>query len=103
MQPGDGDDGRTLSAPVLVAEILSPSNQAETWYNVWAYTSIPTVQEILVLHGTSIGADLLRRAADGTWPSVPTAVTSGDLVLDGIGFRAPLASIYRTTRLRAGG
>jgi Uma2 family endonuclease len=100
---GDGDDGRTLSDPVLVIEILSPSNQPETWYNVWAYTSIPTVQEILVLHSTSIGADLLRRDADGTWPSVPAAVTSGDLVLDSIGFRASLASIYRTTRLRAGG
>jgi Uma2 family endonuclease len=101
--PGDGDDGRILSYPVLVIEILSPSNQPETWYNVWAYTSIPAVQEILVLHSTGIGADLLRRDADGTWPSVPAAVASGDLVLDSIGFRAPLASIYRITRLRAGG
>ena len=39
----------TLPDPVLVIEILSPSNQAKTWTNVRAYTSILSVQEILVL------------------------------------------------------
>jgi Uma2 family endonuclease len=48
-----------LTDPVLLIEILSPSNQAETWANVWAYTTIPSVQEILVLKTASIGAELL--------------------------------------------
>ena len=26
--------------PVLLVEILSPSNPAETWFNVWAYTTL---------------------------------------------------------------
>jgi Uma2 family endonuclease len=43
----------TLADPVLLIEILSPNNQAKTWTNVWAYTSIPSVQEILVLRGRS--------------------------------------------------
>lgn len=43
----------TLTDPVLVAEILSPSNQSETWDNVLAYATIPTVQEILVLRWSS--------------------------------------------------
>ena len=30
--------------PVLLIEILSPSNQAETWANVWSYTTIPSVR-----------------------------------------------------------
>lgn len=55
-----------LSDPVLILDILSPSNEAETWANVWAYTTIPSVQEILVLRAASIGADLLRRGSDGT-------------------------------------
>jgi len=38
-----------LSNPVLIVEILSPSNQAEAWSNVWTYTTIPSVQEILGL------------------------------------------------------
>lgn len=96
--PGDGDEEGTISAPVLIIEILSRSNQAETWKNVWAYTSIPWVQEILVLHSTHIGAELLRRGPDGAWPAGPSAVESG-FVLDSIGCRIPLADIYRTTRL----
>ena len=51
-----------LTDPVLLIEILSPSNQAKTWTNIWAYTSFPSVQEILVLRADRIGAELLRRS-----------------------------------------
>ncbi len=95
----DEDDTGVLGAPVLVIEILSPSNRAETWANVWTYTTIPSVTEILVLHAAEIRADLLRRAADGSWPETPQAITEGDLRLDRIGFHAPLRALYRTTRL----
>jgi Uma2 family endonuclease len=90
----------TITDPVLIIEILSPTNQAETWTNVWAYTTIPSVKEILVLHTAAIGADLLRRNPDGTWPERPITLGPGeDLVLDSIGFRAPLTTAYATTRL----
>src|ERR671933_996226 len=36
-----------LPDPVLLVEILSPGNDRETWENVWAYSTIPSVQEIL--------------------------------------------------------
>lgn len=91
-----------LADPVLVIEILSPSNQAETWANVWAYASIPSVREILVVRTASVGAAVLRRLADGTWPETPESVEAGELVLESVGFRAPLAALYRTTRLAAG-
>jgi len=90
----------TLEDPVLIIEILSPSNQAETWANVWAYITIPSVREILVLSSLTIRADILRRRADSTWPEEPEMIVHGDLVLESIGFRAPLSDIYRTTRLR---
>ncbi len=89
----------TLSDPVLLIEILSPSNRAETWSNVWTYTTIPSVQEILVVRSDAIGADLLRRLPDGNWPERPITITDGDLVLESIGFSVPLAALYRTTRL----
>jgi len=79
-----------LTDPVLIVEILSPGNQAETWANVWAYTTIPSVLEILVLRTVSIGADLLRRSPDGSWPREP----------ESIGLRTSLVDIYRSTRLR---
>lgn len=45
-------------------------------------------------------ADILRRATDGSWPTAPDVVTEGDVVLDSIGFRAPIAALYRTAGLR---
>jgi hypothetical protein len=89
----------------LIVEILSPSNVAETWANVWAYTTIPSVREIVVLRTVSIGAELLRRRPEGSWPSTPEAIEAGDLILESIGFQAPLTALYRTTRLarRPGG
>lgn len=88
---------RHLADPVLIVEILSPSNQAETWANVWTYTTIPSVREILVLHAVTMRAELLRRDPAGNWPPEPALVTEGqDLLLDSIGFAAPLAALYRT-------
>ncbi|MBV9251516.1 MAG: Uma2 family endonuclease, partial [Acetobacteraceae bacterium] len=83
--------------PVLLIEILSPSNQAETWANVWAHTTIPSVQEIVVIRSATIGAELLRRKDDGSWPDRPASVIGGELVLDSVGFRLPLEDLYRTT------
>jgi len=93
-------EGAWLTSPVLVAEILSPSNRRETWTNVWAYTTIPSLQEILVLGSEDIWAKVLRRTPDGAWPLEPETVMDGDLVLDSIGLRTDLADLYRDTRLR---
>ncbi|MBV8093257.1 MAG: Uma2 family endonuclease [Acetobacteraceae bacterium] len=88
-----------LPEPVLLIEVLSPSNQAKTWRNIWTYTTIPSVREILVLRGDRIAAELLRRQPGGEWPERPMVLTSGELVLESIGFRISLAEIYARTRL----
>jgi Uma2 family endonuclease len=88
-----------LRDPVLLIEILSPSNRAETWTNVWSYTTMPSVRDILVLHSTRIGADLLRRDADGMWPERPQAIDQDNLILDSIGYTGPIAAFYRSTWL----
>jgi Uma2 family endonuclease len=84
--------------PVVIIEILSPSNRADTWANVWAYTRIPSVQDIFVLRPDIVGGDLLRRAADGTWPD-QAAWTTDELSLDSIGFRLALTDLYARTPL----
>jgi Uma2 family endonuclease len=89
-----------VSDPVFIIEILSPGNEAETWSNAWTCTTIPSVQEILVLRSTMVGADLLRRHPDGSWPQEPETILEGDLVLESIGFQVSLADIYRTARLQ---
>ena len=93
------DEQPLLLEPVLLVEVLSPSNQPETWSNVWTYTTIPSVREILMLHSASIRAELLRRCIDGSWPERPEVVTGGDLTLESVGLLTSLAALYRTTRL----
>ena len=93
-------DSQMLPDPLILIEILSPTNETESWANVWTYLSIPTVMEVLVVNSTRVDAELLRRNPDGTWPEVPTLIGSEDaLNLDSIGFTVPLAALYRTTTL----
>lgn len=89
-------DAVFVPAPVLLIEILSPGNERDSWANVWAYTTIPSVQEILILHTREIRAELLRRQPDGIWPANTLQLTAGELALDSVGFAAPLAALYRT-------
>jgi Uma2 family endonuclease len=94
---------QTLHQALMLIEILSPSNQAETNANVWAYTTIPSVQEILTIHSTRIEAALLRREPTGAWPGDPIVVGPNDtLTLECIGFSTKLRACYRTTVLAAG-
>jgi Uma2 family endonuclease len=91
-----------VSEPVLMVEVLSPTNKTETWTNVWAYTTIPTVREILIVHSVRIRAELLRRDAQGNWPERALVIEDGTLELESVGFSVLLAAIYRGTRLARG-
>lgn len=92
--------GQTLPDPVLLIETLSPSNEAKTRANVWAYCSIPSLQEVLLLSSTAIAAELLRREADATWPATPTVLFGGaSLSLSSIGLTVALSSLYATSSL----
>jgi Uma2 family endonuclease len=92
-----------LPDPVLIIEILSPTNEADTWENVWTYVSIPSVREVLVLRSASIAADVLRRSADGTWPDEPVQIShDGTLRLETIALTCPLAELYIGTYLARG-
>ncbi len=89
-----------LPEPLVLIEILLPTNVSKTRANVRAYTTIPTLAEIVVLRSTAIAAELLRRRPDGTWPQTPDIVgTDGELRLESIGFAVPLRDAYRTTGL----
>lgn len=91
-----------VPAPVLLVEILSPNNYAETRANIWTYTTLPSVREILVVNSVRIEAELLRRGEDGTWPEQPEMIR-GDatLPLRSVDLTLPLPALYRTTSLAA--
>jgi Uma2 family endonuclease len=83
----------------LIVEVLSPSNRADRWRNVWAFTTIPSLREILLLSSTAVRAELLRRGSDGSWPATSTLIEDGDLQFDSIDLYITLAAIYWATRL----
>ena len=86
--------------PVALIEIVSPSNEAQTRANVWAYATIPTVAEIVLVSSVAIAAELLRRQPDGHWPLQPELLGPDDLLrLTSIGFAMKLRDAYRTAGL----
>jgi len=86
--------------PVLLVEILSPGNHRLTRANVFTCTTVPSVQEILVVHSTRIEAELLRRLPDLSWPAQPLVLHDGEaLALESIGMTLPVRAMYRTTSL----
>lgn len=99
-EPPDG--GRDVKAPRLIVEVLSPSNAHITRQNVWAYTTVPSLLEIVLLEGTRIGAAVYARAASGSWPRTPRELADGDtLELASIGLSVPLRDLYRATTVAA--
>jgi hypothetical protein len=89
-----------MPEPILLIEVLSPGSVNETWDNVRAYSTIPSVHEILVVHSTRVMAERLRRAADGAWPGDPDIVEAGGaLRLASIDAAWPLAEVYARTHL----
>lgn len=86
--------------PVVLIEVLSPGNAGDTYENVRAYATLPSVREILVVYSTRVGAEILRRDASGEWPLNPTEVGSDEtLELTSIGYSLPLNDIYAGTHL----
>jgi len=86
--------------PVLLIEILSPTNAADTYENVRAYSTLPTVQQILVVQSTRVGAELLTRGADGAWPANADMIEAGGVLrLASIGLELALGEIYVGTYL----
>jgi Uma2 family endonuclease len=98
------DDSRwDFADPVAIVEVLSPGNARATRGNLYAYMTLPSLREILLLHSTRIRAELLAREPGGTWPAEPLALDdpAAELRLPSLGFTAPLAAFYAGTELAA--
>lgn len=89
-----------LPDPILLVEVLYPGNEIATRENVWAYTTIPSVDEILLVHSTRVVAELLRRRSDLAWPEDAAEIgPEGTLHLRSIDLTCPLRDVYAGTYL----
>jgi hypothetical protein len=85
--------------PIVLIEVLSPTDGAETRAKVWAYAAIPSVREILRVRSTHIAAKRIVQKPDGGWPANPSPLGEADrLNLESIGFDCPIPADYGSTR-----
>jgi Uma2 family endonuclease len=92
-----------LDHPVVIAEILSPSNARETREAVRACMEIASLREILVIDSVQVQAEHIARTPYNEWPADPTVIgPSGDIKIGCLGFRVPLADLYVGTGLSVG-
>ena len=71
---------RTFPDPVLIVQILSPSNEQDTWESIQACATIPSLTEVVVVSFDAVHVRIFRRGPDGLWPVIPVSVESGGQV-----------------------
>jgi Uma2 family endonuclease len=87
--------------PILIVEILSPSNEDDTWESIGMLASLASLTEILVVQSTRVGADVYRRAPGQDWPDKPVSTMAGGTIhLASIGLDLPIADVYADTFLQ---
>ncbi|MFO1170555.1 MAG: Uma2 family endonuclease [Hyphomicrobiaceae bacterium] len=92
--------GRIFPEPVLIIEVLSPSNQRETWESIWACATIPSLVEIAVVDSDRQRVEVFRRDERGNWPKTSLPISTGGAIeLKSIGATFVLADVYAGTPL----
>ena len=90
---------RAFPKPVLIVEVLSPSNAEETWESIRACASIPTVAEILVVDSERVHAEVYVKDDKGNWPDPGEVAGSGGMIrLPRLGLEMPMDEIYAGLR-----
>lgn len=94
------EDEWEIKAPIFLLEVLSPFNEQDTRDNVWAYMTVPSVRQILLLEATRTRGEMFTRRPDGTWPEEARELLATDPVhVEQIGFTRPLSDFYARTNL----
>ena len=91
---------KTFPEPVLIIEVMSPSNQKETWDSIYAMATIPTLIEIVVVDSENVRVEVFHRVGIARWPDKGVVFEAGDTVrLESISAELPVSEIYAGTHL----
>ena len=66
--------------PILIVQIMSPSNESETWESIQACATIPSLTEIVVVESESVKVSIFRKGTDGAWPENAEVIEAGGTV-----------------------
>jgi Uma2 family endonuclease len=92
-------DDKTMRDPVLLIEILSPSNEKQTEANIWMYASMVAVQEVLLVHTKGCRLELFRRRPNGQLADAEIADLGQSVLLGSIGMTLAVDALYGPTPL----
>jgi Uma2 family endonuclease len=91
---------KLASKTVIVAEALSRENESAVQESFWAYTTVPSVREILIVDTERVCIEICRKGAGGNWEAGPEVVEAGGTVhLHSIEAPLSIAEIYAGTFL----
>ncbi len=90
---------KTFEEPILIIELLSPSNVDDTWENIRALAPRPTLTQIVVVGSETVEIEIYRKDAKGAWSREPEVLTVGVIRLASIGLDLPVAEVYSGTHL----
>ena len=86
---------RAFPKPVLIVEVLSPTNAEETWESIRACASIPSVSEILVVDSERMHAEIYVKDDKGNWPVPGDIVGAGGTIrLTALGLEMSMDEVY---------
>ena len=93
-------DSKMFENPILIVEILSPSNEDATWETIHALANLTSLREILVVRSTSVEASVFTRDASGAWPNDGVVTQAGGTIhLTSIDLALPIRDVYEGTML----
>ena len=93
---------KTFPDPVLIIEVMSPSNQKETWESIYACATIPSLAEIMVVDSERVRVEVYRKGDDGAWPlGGQVSEHGGTFKLSSITAEFPVSEVYAGTHLYA--
>ncbi len=93
-------DEKFFPDPILIIEVLSPSNERQTWESIWACVTIETIHEVMVVDSERVHVIVYTKDATGAWPQEPQVIEAGGTVrLTSIDIAIPVSDIYADTNL----
>ncbi|MDX2289035.1 MAG: Uma2 family endonuclease [Hyphomicrobiaceae bacterium] len=89
-----------VSEPLLIVEILSPSNEDDTWESITALATVASLREIVVVQSERMEALVYTRLSDNNWPEQGVTVPADGVVrLSSIDAELKMSDIYLKTGL----
>ena len=92
-------EDKSMQTPVLLIEVLSPSNAKATQANLWMFASMASVQEVLLVHCKGARLELFKRKSDGQLADAIIADVGQSVRLDCIGMDLAVDELYGDTPL----